>query len=163
MKVKVMFSSSKCFFVLLEFKKMKLKALLLANFKIISQRSPRKKLALYRCKYCTQEYAFHITRMSKHLTDNCKGCPDTIKSTIKQKQRLKKLKPVNSNCAKDDSKRKRELSPSSEDEVECDEVQSETDRTVQISRFVDKTSPRDQEYIEEILATALYVTGKYTY
>ena len=91
--------------------RMKLKTLLLANFKSIP-RGPNKKLDLYKCKFCTQEYAFHVTRMCKHLVSSCRACPDQIKSVIQTQQKRK-------NPDKRDTfrKRKREDS-SSEDDID---------------------------------------------
>ena len=145
---------------------MKQKTFLLANFKSIPH-GPTKKLQLYQYKYCTQEYAFHITRMSKHLIDNCKGCPETIKSAIKSKQKqiLKNTDKGNLSGIK----RKRETSVSREDdslqnaEQVNDHALAEDEPCLSLEKitgYIDKTSPKDQEYIATSLAKALYVSGK---
>lgn len=33
----------------------------------------------YQCNYCQKQYAENVTRMQKHLVDDCKKCPSEIK------------------------------------------------------------------------------------
>ena len=63
---------------------------------------------------CTQEYAFYVTRMCKHLVSSCRACPDQIKSVIQTQQKRK-------NADKGDAFRKRKCEDSSsEDDVDND-------------------------------------------
>ena len=139
---------------------MKLKTLVLANFKSIP-RGPNKKMEIYKCKYCTTEYALHVTRMTKHLLDNCRGCSEELKTAIKNKQKRQ------SHCTdKENSlrKRKREdsfLSDSAGEEESTKNSLDATNSAQKITTFIDKTSPKDQECISQALAKAIHVSGKH--
>lgn len=68
---------------------MKLKSLLETSF-ALQPRDANQKLEIYKCKYCGQKYARHITRMSIHLL-KCSGCPESIRSSLKEKVKGKIL------------------------------------------------------------------------
>lgn len=59
--------------------KMSFKRQALKHFNLLSSQN---KLQQYQCKYCTQQYALHLTKMSNHLLEGCKGCPNNVKIII---------------------------------------------------------------------------------
>lgn len=69
--------------------KMKLKRILDTNF-TLQPKEPNQKLEIYKCKYCGQTYARHITRMSIHLL-KCSGCPNAVKELLEEKVKGKIL------------------------------------------------------------------------
>ena len=69
---------------------MKLIKIVQNNFTLIPH-GPKKKLDLYKCNHCVKEYAYHVTRLSNHLTE-CRGCPTKIKELIESCASKKKIK-----------------------------------------------------------------------
>ena len=62
---------------------MKLKKILESSF-TLQPKEANQKLEIYKCKYCGQTYARHITRMSIHLL-KCSGCPATVRELLQEK------------------------------------------------------------------------------
>lgn len=44
----------------------------------------KQKLDMFQCKYCSQKYARHATRMSVHLL-KCPGCPESVKQSLEER------------------------------------------------------------------------------
>lgn len=133
---------------------MKLKNVIKTHFKKIPH-APNKKLYIYKCLYCNEEYTFHTTRLVDHLT-SCRGCPQNVKNLVKEKPKRKSMK-----------KRKKEEALSSSSDalndsnktVSCDNSINEK-KNNNMKNFICKTSPNDQKFIEEKLALAIYCSGK---
>ena len=68
---------------------MKLKKILETSF-TLQPKEANQKLEIYKCIYCGQQYARHITRMSVHLL-KCSGSPATVKELLKEKVKGKIL------------------------------------------------------------------------
>lgn len=68
---------------------MKIKKILESSFNL-QPKDANQKLEIYKCKYCGQTYARHITRMSVHLL-KCNGCPAAVKELLKEKVKDKIL------------------------------------------------------------------------
>ncbi|OXU26685.1 hypothetical protein TSAR_012583 [Trichomalopsis sarcophagae] len=68
---------------------MKLKKILDTSF-TLQPKEPNQKLEIYKCKYCGQTYARHITRMSIHLL-KCSGCPGAVRELLEEKVKGKIL------------------------------------------------------------------------
>ncbi|XP_011494665.1 PREDICTED: uncharacterized protein LOC105359714 [Ceratosolen solmsi marchali] len=68
---------------------MKLKKILETSF-TLQPKEPNQKLEIYKCKYCGQTYARHITRMSVHLL-KCSGCPGAVRELLEEKVKAKIL------------------------------------------------------------------------
>ncbi|XP_058803993.1 uncharacterized protein LOC131671525 [Phymastichus coffea] len=68
---------------------MKLKKILENSFSL-QPKEANQKLEIYKCKYCGQTYARHITRMSIHLL-KCSGCPAAVRELLQEKVKGKIL------------------------------------------------------------------------
>ncbi|XP_014224862.1 uncharacterized protein LOC106651043 [Trichogramma pretiosum] len=68
---------------------MKLKKVLDGCF-TLQPKEANQKLEIYKCVYCSQQYARHITRMSVHLL-KCSGSPPHLKEILKEKVKGKIL------------------------------------------------------------------------
>ena len=122
-----------------------------------------KKLPAYQCKHCSSTYAFHSTRMVKHLL-NCKGTTSDIKKIAKS---LSSSSELDSNYTSNQPNKRKHT----ENEfLEDDDVQVEKRTNVDdankaainydISKFMDTISPAEQNILQNKYAKAVYASGK---
>ena len=101
---------------------MKLKQLVLKRFVAISKQT-NQKMQTFKCKYCTETYAKHTTRMSLHLI-KCRGCPDNIKSFVRDQMNFEETETKVLKRKRENSLNDMTLNESSVDSVE--EINSNT-------------------------------------
>lgn len=146
--------------------KMHLKDIVEKNFRL-APRAPNTKSTLHKCQYCPQQYAYHVSRMAKHLTD-CRGCPDSQKVLVR-----KALEKPNKTKGQ---KRKLDESFDGDDTLSISSTASNasvsssgstlssttstTKRFTQVDGFLDRRmSEQDQKNAQLLLATAICASG----
>lgn len=63
---------------------MKEKGIVFEHFVRTSISNSKHKVPVYTCQFCGKQYALHATRMSKHLIQGCKVCPENVKTRVKK-------------------------------------------------------------------------------
>ncbi|XP_034939600.1 uncharacterized protein [Chelonus insularis] len=128
---------------------------------------PNQKLKSYSCNYCKKKYAENITRMRKHLYQECRSCPQDLRKLLKPcKPRKRNNSHLNST---DDSFTIEDLNEadnrastsmiSNENLPNNISVCSNNYKKNTIDSFCDKMSKKDEDSLQELLAEAIYASG----
>lgn len=136
--------------------------------KNVAPTKPKAKSILYQCLHCTQQYAHHVSRMAKHLT-NCRGCPVSQKSllgkALEKPNKTKGQKRELDECFDGDdtvsiSSTVSNTSVFSSASAPSSSIASATKQSTQVDAYLDRRmSQQDQKYAQLLLATVIYASG----
>lgn len=147
---------------------MTLEKTVLRHFTRLSLAESTNKIPLYQCKYCTQKYAMHSSRMAAHLSSSCKGCPSEVKTILSQyttKTTTKSQKessgssstirtdPTLINCTKGTVKN------TGTNQLDRNDQTVVTTGKTKINYYLDIMKKEDQKRSENLLAKAVFTSG----